>query len=246
MNYYLPIILKLADVKAWDQSEFLKKTKNISYSKLVEKWKKSIKEKFEAHLGIALALFYALKCEEEELKYYLKLVRVKKGISNIEGIIRCFYYCETNQFDEALDVLKNLPIKILKIPLIYKIKADICFFLKEYDKAEKLYKYVIEAVPDESQVYSRIGEIYFLRSNFDKAKEFFEKAIKLDEKNTMAHFYLGDIFKLEGDIKKAKMEYGICSAIDFKNNVSKMAQQKLLLLCLEDDNKNKAKTHQYT
>lgn len=233
MVYYLPIIFELGDVNIKNGKQFFNKMKSISRSKLLESCKQTLKKSFKFEEAISLALYYAVYGDVLNCTHYLRLIQQKNGVSQTAEVVRCLLYCETNRFDEALQVIKNLPVEIIKIPIIFKLKADIYFDMEEYGKSEQLYKKVIGKVPYQSSIYSRLGEIYLLKSQIKIAGDFFIKAIKLDNRNIMAHLYLGDVYKLKGDVENAKKEYGICAAVDFKNDFSKMAQQKLLLLCFE-------------
>ncbi len=231
--YYLPLISKLGNIRIENKGQFFNKIKTITRNSLLESWKTDLKKSFKIHIAVSLSLFYALHGDGANCKNLLRLIQQKAGALPIIEIMRCILYCEINQFDDALQIIKNLPLEISKMPFILRLKADIYFNIDEHEKAKQLYEKVFGNVSNESSIYSRLGEIYLLKNNIEKAGKLFTKAIKLDNKNIMAHFYLGDVYKLMGKNKTAKMEYGICAAIDFKNEFAIMAQQKLFLLCCE-------------
>ena len=234
MTYYLTNIFLLEDIKFIEEkTRFFLTIQSISRKKLIKGWEESLEESFKIHIVISLALLYALQRDKQKCEYYLRLAHQKKGVPKGADIIRCILYCELSKFDEALYIIKNLPMAILKMAFVLRIKADIYFAMKEYKIAESLYRKMLDEAPNKSTIFSRLGEIYLLDNDLGKAKELFMQAIKLDNKNIMAHFYLGDIYKLKGDVNKAKMEYGISAAIDLDSHLSRMAQQKLFLLCAE-------------
>ena len=234
MTYYLPHIFTVENIKFFqNKKQFFSEIEKKSRKAIIEIWEQSLKESFQIHIVISLALLYALHRDEKNCEYYLRFAHQKVGFTCGTDIIRCILYCELAKFDEALHVIKNLPIEISKMPFILRIKADIYFAMKEYNRARSLYLEIINDIPNKSTLYSRLAEIYLLNNQFEKAEELFLEAIKLDEKNIMAHFYLGDIYKLKGEITRAKMEYGISAAIDLDHHLSQMAQQKLFLLCAE-------------
>ena len=234
MLYYLPAIYKLENIRHLkNKEEFFKEIKDKSKKQLLFIWNQSLKEAFQIHIVIALTLLYALQRDEKNCEDYLRLAHREVGITRGADIIRCLLFCELAKFDDALLIIKNLPILISKMPFILRIKADINFAMKEYKIAESFYLKIITDIPDKSTIYSRLGEIGLLDHQLKKAEALFLKAIEMDKKNIMAHFYLGDIYKLNGEIKKAKMEYGISAAIDLDHHLCHIAQQKLFLLCVE-------------
>ena len=234
MTYYLPNIFELENIKYFENmKQFFRIIEKESRDTIIEEWKESLEGSFKIHIVMSLALLYALQRDKQNCEYYLHYMHQKVGITRGADIIRCILQCELAKFDEALYIIKNLPIDVLKRSFVLRIKADIYFAMKEYERAESLYWNILKEVPNKSTIYSRLGEIRLLNNQLEKTKELFFKAIKLDNKNIMAHFYLGDIYKLRGDVIKAKMEYGISAAIDLDHHLSRMAQQKLFLLCAE-------------
>ncbi len=236
--YYLPICFKIEKIPVEYQKKVLVQMKQVKRQDVITNWEADLVSGFDLAVGIATALYYAVAADETNCSRVLRLMQAKKGHLIVSQIIRCIVYCEQTKFDEAIDILKVLPVEIAKLPFISRLKADIFFDMKDYSHAEKLYLEVTGGkLPYESSVYSRLGEIYMLSNKPENAKELFLRAIELDNKNIMAHFYLGDIYKTLGDKAKAQQEYGICASIDFGSTISKTAQQKLFLLTCEGKGK---------
>ncbi|MDD5066921.1 MAG: hypothetical protein PHF84_07720 [bacterium] len=247
LAYYLPFIFKLGNIQLTDEKEYLSKIRSLSQAELLKVWKAALKENlkpeedtenpFKAHIAVSLAVFFAIQGDLPNCSEFLRLIQLKMGHPVILEIIRCILYCQTTQFDDGLKLLDNFPVEMASHPFVLRLKADIFFAMKDYDKAEILYKKVANKVPDPSNIFCRLGEIYLLRDQIDIAKELLLCSVKLNNKNIMAHLYLGDVYKLKNEIESAKMEYGICSAIDLDNDISKMAQQKLFLIHCEKEKK---------
>jgi tetratricopeptide (TPR) repeat protein len=232
--YYLPL---LCDIEKMDKEKIKVLIKEIvaagDEEKVVQTWRDKLEQDFDPMKALTVAVSFALKAKDDYSKV-LRLIQQKKGVLYASEIVHCLYFCERNQFDDALKLLRGLPLTVSKLPVITKLKADILFDQGDYQEALRAYKDVIGKVPNESLVHSRIGEIFLRHKDIRTARGHFQKSIEMDPKNMMAHLYLGDIFKAEGDHAGAKREYGICAAIDFQSQVSKLAQQKLLILCRED------------
>ena len=140
--YYLPIILKLGNIRVENKEQFFNKIKTITRNSLLESWKADLEKSFKIHIAVSLSLFYALQGDAGNCKKVLRLIQQKVGALPVIEIIRCILYCEINQFDEALQITKNLPLEISKVFLILRLKADIYFDIEEYEKAKKLYEKV--------------------------------------------------------------------------------------------------------
>lgn len=247
LAYYLPFIFKLGKIPIPDEKEYLNTIRRLSQAELLKAWKNGLKEglkgdneaehPFKVHIAVSLAVYFAIQGDLPSCNEFLRLIQVKTGYSVILEIIRCILYCQTTQFDDGLRLLDGFPLELSSHPFVLRLKADIFFAMKEFEKAEILYKKVANKVADPSNIFCRLGEIYMLREKIDIAKELFLSAIRLNPKNIMAHLYLGDVYKLLNEVESAKTEYGICSAIDLDNDVSKMAQQKLFLIHCEKGKK---------
>lgn len=231
--YYLPFLFKIEDIKPEEREYYLNKIRFSSIKKIVSHWKTLLKQEFRLDIAISLALFFAIKADEENCNEYLWQIKQKHKFIRSMEIIKCILFCETTRFDEAMHIIKNFPLDIANLPFIIRIKADILFAMEDYSKSESLYNSILNKATMQSSIYSRLGEINLINNKIEIANKYLNKAIKIDKNNVMAHFYLGDIYKMNGDVEKAKMEYGICAGVDFKNDFAKMAQQKLLLLCCD-------------
>ena len=232
--YYLPI---LCDIEKLDKDKIRSIIKDIvaagDEEKVIAGWRSKLETDFDPLKALTVAVSFALKVNDDYAKV-LRLLQQKKGILYASEIVHALYYCERNQFDDALKIIRGLPLTVSKLPVITKLKGDILFNMENFQDALRCYREILGKVPNESLVYSRIGEIFLRHKDIPTAKTNFMRAIELDKKNMMAHLYLGDILKSEGNHNDAKKEYGICAAIDFHSQVSKLAQQKLLILCRED------------
>jgi tetratricopeptide (TPR) repeat protein len=231
--YYYPLLLKTENLvpKDLDILAFFRHIRSTPRQDLIASWTASISQQFEVHLAMGIALHYALNGNETYFNQTMRMIQVKKGFFKIMPVLQALLLGHTEKYDNALVLLRDLPIELVDIPFIIALKADIYFDMKETNKAEKLYKEALASIEYKSPIYSRLGEILLLRKDYETARSSLMMAIELDEKNMMAHLYLGDLYQLTGDFEKAKKEYGICAAVDFKSHISQLAQQKLLHAC---------------
>ncbi len=61
----------------------------------------------------------------------------------------------------------------------------------DYDKAEKIFKLIIELYPALEVGYKNLGILYFVKKEFHKAKPYFEQVLKLNPNDETAKQYLG-------------------------------------------------------
>jgi predicted negative regulator of RcsB-dependent stress response len=231
--HYLPIILEIEKADHDRIRSILVELSSEGAEDRLKAWQSEVEKSFDPLKALTVALSLALK-GQENYSAVLRLIQQKKGMLYAAEIVHCLFYCEKNRFDEAILILKSLPLAISRLPVISKLRGDILFDLEDYSEALRAYKEALGKVPNEDLVHSRIGEIFLRHKDTASAKTHFLKAVEIDARNMMAHLYLGDIYATEGKKTEAKQEYGICAAIDFKSSVSKLAQQKLLILCRED------------
>ncbi|MDH7445978.1 hypothetical protein [Aquimarina sp. 2201CG14-23] len=69
--------------------------------------------------------------------------------------------------------------------------------MKNSEAAVKVFKYGLDLMPNNSNLYSSLGEIYFEIGNYTDSKISFEKSLQLDLKNDNAKDFLNRIKKIE-------------------------------------------------
>ena len=69
---------------------------------------------------------------------------------------------------------------------------------KRYDKAEEIFKKLVEKGTDTSaQAHVELGGIYYLQKKYPEAEEQFREAVKLDSFNINARLSLGQVLASE-------------------------------------------------
>jgi tetratricopeptide (TPR) repeat protein len=76
----------------------------------------------------------------------------------------------------------------------------------DLDRAEGIYKRLIEISPDHPFASFDLGYIYIEKKQFDKAVELCQKAVEIDPGNIHAHHALGNIYKKSGRYEEALAE----------------------------------------
>ncbi len=151
------------------------------------------------------------------------LLSDKKAMKSLEEGNRLF---EEGKYQEALekfqDILKEHPdVFELHINL-----GNIYYELKDYDKAEQEFKYVIQEaekhreklgddVVDDiiARAYAGIGNCYVKKKDYVKAKEYYEKSIKTYANNAGVAFNLGEIYYAESNLDKALEMYELAAKL---------------------------------
>jgi tetratricopeptide (TPR) repeat protein len=234
--YYYPLLLKTDNLlpQNMDIVAFFRHIRSAARKDLISSWTASLNQQFELHLAVGIALHYALNGNESYFGQIMRTIQLKKGLFKIMPVLQALLMGHTGKYDDALILLRDIPIDMAHVPFIVALKADIYFDMKDLGRAEQLYKEALAGIEYKSPIYSRLGELLLLRKDYETARSSLMMAIELDEKNVMAHLYLGDLYQLTGDLEKAKKEYGICAAVDFRSHISQLAQQKLLQACFRE------------
>lgn len=72
--------------------------------------------------------------------------------------------------------------------------ADFYLVIKRTDKAEEMYKKVLEHNPKNGDAYLGLGQIETNKGNWEKARQYFEKALEIDPENSNVAFNIGVSF----------------------------------------------------
>lgn len=112
---------------------------------------------------------------------------------------------------------ENLTIEQqLELGLIYQ-KDD------EFDKAEQVYKSIINKVPNESTAIHRLGNLYIEKKDFGEALKYREKFTTLNKEDSAGYYYLSSLLLLS-DTQKA---YEISTkALKYANEEEKSTLEK--------------------
>lgn len=86
-------------------------------------------------------------------------------------------------------------------------QAILSFQKNDYNECEKKLKYVLEYLPDNSDVLNFYGRLKQFTNQFEESLELLNKAVKCDDNNFMAHYNLGLAYCIKKDLKNTKIHF---------------------------------------
>ncbi|MBQ4809917.1 tetratricopeptide repeat protein [Pseudoalteromonas luteoviolacea] len=110
--------------------------------------------------------------DEYELAEKLKSLLSRKDFKKVSEELATFYNIELS-------------------PALLMIKAQVHFSLKEYNNAEKVYKFVLKRKPQLVRAHEDLGQLYLINEDFEKAQIHFSNAIAYGSNSAMIHGQLG-------------------------------------------------------
>lgn len=121
----------------------------------------------------------------------------------------------------GIDYLNNaLRIKEFSTEALYA-RGLLFQNLKEYDKAVKDYRAILDLNPEYAAAYYNIGEVNFAIERYELAIEAFNQAIIADEKLTRAYYMRGLCYHILGNLTEARRNYEACLKIDPNYGIAK-------------------------
>lgn len=107
----------------------------------------------------------------------------------------------------AKNTYTNL-IRLGKIPAdVYYRYAILCMKTDDKDKAETIFKKVIQLDPKNPYAHKDLGVVYLSQRLFDYAKEEFETAYKMAPEDSAVVFEMANFYHAMNDFQKAKELY---------------------------------------
>ena len=88
--------------------------------------------------------------------------------------------------------------------------------LKEYKKAENVFKIVAKNASTYSEAYTQLTRVLMDADKLDEATMMGKKSVELSPNNIHAHLNLGHVYNKQGDIQNAKKMYK--KALDIDND----------------------------
>ena len=127
-----------------------------------------------------------------------------KSVSMGHRLAQC--YEKVGNLSQAKTVYENL-MRLGKIPPeVYYNYALLCMKTNDKDKAENIFKKVIQLDANNALAHKDLGVVYLSQRLFDYAKDEFEKAYELAPENAQIIFELANFYYATHDYEKA-MEY---------------------------------------
>ncbi|MCP2604943.1 tetratricopeptide repeat protein [Candidatus Aminicenantes bacterium AH-873-B07] len=135
-------------------------------------------------------MYNKLRNFEKAEKFYLKILEMEPDKSDNYYVIAEFYKSYAGQEKKE----ESKPVRLVGGKVVEKTEEEKPFEEKTpIEKAEEMYKRVIEMNPNNVEAYARLANFYQEPplNEFDKAKEYWEKIIELDPNNAIAYSQLG-------------------------------------------------------
>ena len=93
--------------------------------------------------------------------------------------------------------------------------AIILYHKRDYSKAIKVYKKVIEYKNDKAEDFAFLGHLFYENEEYLKAIKAFEKSLDIDPGVAFVHFLLGNAYSRVGRIMEAITSYDFAIFLDF-------------------------------
>ena len=94
-------------------------------------------------------------------------------------------------------------------------QAIILYHKRDYSKAIKVYKKVIEYKNDKAEDFAFLGHLFYENEEYLKAIKAFEKSLDIDPGVAFVHFLLGNAYSRVGRIMEAITSYDFAIFLDF-------------------------------
>ncbi len=134
-------------------------------------------------------------------------------------------YVKMGEMDRALAVCEQNLIHHPDHVETYGLMGSIYLFKKDYEKAARSYRRVIDLDPKSYDTYLYLSVIYAEMKRYEEATGILQDLLKQDPKSVMGHYYLG---KLYGEMKLYKdaiswMEKAVALKPGFESALSDLA-----------------------
>lgn len=106
-------------------------------------------------------------------------------------------YAYLGRYEEAIDAYEFAIFSGDKFEVAYKDCAELCFEIKDYEKAIIWYSEVLELFEADSDLFLRIGQCYQYIGQYALARTFLTRAMHLDHLNDEVYFHIGACFANE-------------------------------------------------
>lgn len=93
--------------------------------------------------------------------------------------------------------------------------AIIYHYIKEDEKAIKVYEGLLETYPEDSNILAFLGYLHYELEELDIAIDYFNKSLDIDSAAPFVFFLLGNAYSREGMIREAVDAYDFAIFLDF-------------------------------
>ncbi len=110
-------------------------------------------------------------------------------------------------YSEAIEAYEFAFVINEKFEFAYRDCAEICFEIKQYQKALNCYLEIAEHFEPDSELFLSIGQCYQHLENYKTARNYYHRALDLDSMSDEVLFHLGCCYAAEGKWKSAIRAY---------------------------------------
>jgi tetratricopeptide (TPR) repeat protein len=190
-------------------SKFMKKKKDKSSIELFTYGFLLIKKKEDMDKGVDfLKLAIKENKEDGKLGAYInrRIIKINnKPLQFVDIYERiAFTLYRLKRFHESLNYYR-LALKTRPKTIHYFFMALVNKNLKNFDKAEKLIKLVLNTEANEDvkeKCFLLLANIEFKRENFQKAEKFYKKTLEINSQSANSYYFLGKIYRRQRKIKR--------------------------------------------
>ncbi len=150
------------------------------------------------NMGIALS---AMGKSEEAKKSYLEAAKLGQSES-FQALV--FMYIEDKDLEKALPVLEKLFRQYPGKSDLYVSLAIACEKQGKYPEAEKIYKSILQVVPNDPYARANLGNIYINKNMVNEAVKEYELAVKYNPGLADLHYNLGVAYLKLNKLAEAK------------------------------------------
>lgn len=123
---------------------------------------------------------------------------------------------------------------------IEKLKelATICHYIREDQKAIKIYEKLIRLVPEDAELLAFLGYLHYEKDNINEAIDYLNDSLDIDSSAAFVFFLLGNAYSRAGMIREAVDAYDFAifldldmykAHLDFAKKYEEMGREKRAL-----------------
>ena len=139
----------------------------------------------------------------------------KERVAVLEALERAGEAMNHDRFQEGARILEKTAREDPTNPLVYT-ELGLCYQnLRQFDRAERVYREAIRNKADGDQTHAELGEIYIRRGDLARAVEFMERAARLNPTNlenminlATAYLHLGKLDETERVLRTILVQNG--------------------------------------
>lgn len=160
------------------------------------------------------------KLETEKERRENAIKNTRKNLAHINSFLKKTELCIVkNDLNEAIKLLISVLAIDEKHHKANETLADLYMTQKQYNKAEMLYRKLIETYPNNPVYYTNLGHCYYNQKQFKNALTAYQDAIRLDQHKPLRYSNLAQSLLALNKIEDAIKNLEIAHKLDKKNTL---------------------------